>query len=100
MSSNMMEEYYLHCLKRKPAPTRAKLIAFTILHDIESRSGFGNAWESIEADIQEDILTGWVDIIEKQLHQSAPINERKLTCGCVISGATIHIDPDCPKHNK
>lgn len=62
---------YVNTLKkfRFNAPVNENLDGFEpaseILEDINSRSGLGNAWDSIDSDTQDEIFQQWVNIIEK-----------------------------------
>ena len=45
------------------------MIQKAILKDIKGRSGFRQAWEEIDEDIQAEITCKWVEIIDEHLCQ-------------------------------
>jgi len=38
-------------------------IVDAIIYDLSDRAGLGNEWESVDADIQEQIKQEWIEII-------------------------------------
>lgn len=49
--------------------TPAEEIAFGIFSDITGRKGLGNELESVEEDIQNEILQEWIEIANKQVNK-------------------------------
>jgi hypothetical protein len=45
-------------------PDKAKNILFKLVNDFTDRRGFGQEWEQIDNDIQDEILHEWLGIIE------------------------------------
>jgi hypothetical protein len=45
----------------------ARAVVDKIVDDITDRSGLGNAWEGIDADVREEIRKTWTDIVEDAL---------------------------------
>ncbi len=41
----------------------SKDIVLAIIDDMCDRSALGNAWEEIDPDIQEEIISDWIDIV-------------------------------------
>ena len=44
-----------------------KKIVEDIISDITDRSGFGNSWEEIDLDTQNDIKEAWISILKDNL---------------------------------
>jgi hypothetical protein len=49
---------------------KAKKIAQAIKKDISGRSGLGDEWDQIDADIQEEIEAKWIDVVQKILNKT------------------------------
>lgn len=47
----------------------AEEIVNKIISDISDRSGFGNAWEDMDSDIQDEIKAKWLNIIMDELNE-------------------------------
>ena len=46
---------------------RAKNIVAALLEDLTDRRGLRQAWDSIDEDVQEEIIEEWVEIVEALL---------------------------------
>lgn len=47
--------------------TLAKRIAFRVLDELLDRKGFNDLWGNIDHEIQNDILSSLIEIVEKEL---------------------------------
>ncbi len=61
------EKYYDHTLNGQSV-NLSEEIAFAILHDMKDRRGFRQAWDSVDEDIQCEILNEWVKLAEEKLN--------------------------------
>ena len=64
---SIKDDYYDHVLGKRPAETKARKILFEIVADFTDRRGLRQEWEQIDEDIQEEILAGWLNIIEREI---------------------------------
>ncbi len=60
---SLKDEYYGYILDKKEV-SKPKEILFKIVQDFTDRRGLRQGWESIDNDIQEEILQTWLKIIE------------------------------------
>ena len=51
---------------------QAKKVVAEILTDLKDRRGLRQAWESIDADIQEEIVTQWESLVRGVLALGEP----------------------------
>lgn len=62
----LLEEYY----KRSTLEmTISKKILFEILADFTDRRGLRQEWEQIDDDVQDEILSAWLKIIQNNLEE-------------------------------
>lgn len=62
-TSKHYDKYYDHVLdKNKTSGSLGKV--FDIITDLTDRRGLRQEWESIDADIQDEIINNWKTIIE------------------------------------
>ena len=62
-NSKHFNAYYDHALnKKKAVGTIAKV--YNLISDISDRRGLRQEWEQIDGDIQDEIIDGWIKIIE------------------------------------
>jgi hypothetical protein len=47
--------------------TLAEKIVNAILEDQNGRSGFDNNWDSIDEEIQNECISEWVDVVQKEI---------------------------------
>lgn len=47
--------------------TKSEQIAINIMEDISDRRGLGNEWDQIDDSIKEEIINGWVEMIDNQI---------------------------------
>ena len=54
-------------LERRIGLDKTTQIVNEIIKDLSDRCGLGDEWESIDEDIQEEIITEWIKIVDKVL---------------------------------
>jgi hypothetical protein len=63
----LTDEYYDWALGRRTDFSLAKLIVYSIAHDLRDRRGIRQEWDMIDPDIQEEILQTLIDIVQREL---------------------------------
>lgn len=58
------DEYYAYVLEGIEPDSKPKKGIFDIISDLTDRRGLGNEFETIDNDIQEEIVETWIKIIE------------------------------------
>ena len=64
----LLEEFE-NSYEEKPTDP-AKKILFAVLNDLFGRKGFDNEWDTIDAEIREELLTKNLGIVKKNLPRS------------------------------
>ncbi|MHC4196170.1 MAG: hypothetical protein ACYSQZ_09610 [Planctomycetota bacterium] len=60
----LLEEYYETSKKTLNTKPVSKQILFEIIDDLTDRRGLRQEWDQIDDDIQNEILSDWLKIIE------------------------------------
>lgn len=64
-SSKHHVDYYNHIFGTKKSNGTISKV-YNLIHDISDRRGFGNAFELIDGDVQDEIIDTWTKIIDHE----------------------------------
>lgn len=62
----LKSEYYDYVVEKVYPDRNSKRILFDIVSDLTDRRGFRQEWEQVDEDIQEEILSTWLEIIQDE----------------------------------
>lgn len=62
----LKSEYYDYVVEKVYPDRNSKRILFDIVSDLTDRRGFRQEWEQADEDIQEEILSTWLEIIQDE----------------------------------
>lgn len=67
MLGKFEDEYYDLVLNKVKTESVAKNIVFKIIEDLTDRRGLEQQFNNFDDDIQEEIVSKWIEIVEKSL---------------------------------
>lgn len=63
--SKYYQEYYDFILDEKEPSSTSKKTIFRIIDDLRDRKGLRHEFESMDGDIQDEIIDTWIGIVEE-----------------------------------